>query len=111
MLAMLGMVVDGAGLAAFTKLLKPMIDHLFAQKNAYLIFWMPIWIVAIFAVRGIGTFVSTYGVSYVGRHVVQAMQRDVFAAYLRLPDAFFGAEPSGQPVSYTHLTLPTSDLV
>jgi len=94
-----GMAVDGGGLVVFTKLLQPLIDKLFAQKDPYLIFWMPIWIIAIFAVRGVGTFVSSYGVSYIGRNVVQAMQHDVFGAYLRLPATFFGAEASGHQVS------------
>ena len=98
-LAILGMVVDGGGLAAFTELLRPMIDRLFAEKDAYLIFWMPIWIIAIFVVRGLGTFVSAYGIAYVGRRVVQAMQRDVFASYLRLPATFFSRESSGQQIS------------
>lgn len=97
--AILGMAVDGGGLAMFTKLLKPMIDQLFAEKNAYLIFWMPIWIMGIFALRGIGTFVSSYGIAYIGRNIVQEIQHDVFASYLRLPAAFFGHEPSGQQVS------------
>jgi subfamily B ATP-binding cassette protein MsbA len=97
--AVLGMALDGGALAAFTKKLQPIIDDLFAKKDPYLIFWMPIWIVAIFAVRGIGTFVSSYGISYIGRNVVQALQADVFAAYLRLPAAFFGKEPSGQQIS------------
>ncbi|AGG89462.1 lipid A export permease/ATP-binding protein MsbA [Rhodanobacter denitrificans] len=94
-----GMAVDGGGLVVFTKLLQPLIDKLFAQKDPYLIFWMPIWIIAIFAVRGVGTFVSSYGVSYIGRNVVQVMQHDVFGAYLRLPATFFGAEASGHQVS------------
>lgn len=98
-IAILGMAVDGGALAAFTQKLRPMIDELFAKKDPYLIFWMPIWIVLIFAARGVGTFVSSYGISYVGRNVVQAMQADVFAAYLRLPAAFFGNEPSGQQIS------------
>ncbi|WP_343230030.1 lipid A export permease/ATP-binding protein MsbA [Rhodanobacter sp. DHG33] len=96
---LIGMAVDGGGLAAFTQKLRPMIDDLFAKKDPYLIFWMPIWIVGIFAVRGIGTYVSSYGISYIGRNVVQAMQTDVFAAYLRLPATFFGNEPSGQQIS------------
>lgn len=99
LLAILGMAVDGGGLAAFTKLLQPMFDDLFANKDPYLIFWMPIWIMLIFTVRGIGTFVSNYGIAYIGRNVVQTMQRDVFAAYLRLPATFFGNEPSGQQIS------------
>jgi subfamily B ATP-binding cassette protein MsbA len=99
LIALIGMVLDGGALAAFTQKLKPMIDDLFAKKDAYLIFWMPIWIMGIFAVRGVGTFVSSYGISYIGRNVMQSIQSDVFAAYLRLPAAFFGNEPSGQQIS------------
>ncbi|MCX7512384.1 lipid A export permease/ATP-binding protein MsbA [Frateuria sp. STR12] len=99
MIAVLGMAVDGAGLAVFTNLLRPMLDQLFANKDPFLIFWMPIWIIGIFAVRGMGTFVSSYGIAYIGRNVVQAIQRDVFASYLRLPATFFGTEPSGQQIS------------
>jgi ATP-binding cassette, subfamily B, bacterial MsbA len=99
LVTLVGMAVDGGGLVVFTKLLQPLIDQLFAKKDPYLIFWMPIWIIMIFAVRGVGTFVSSYGIAYIGRNVVQVMQRDVFAAYLRLPAAFFGAEASGHQVS------------
>jgi subfamily B ATP-binding cassette protein MsbA len=99
LVAVVGMLVDGGGLALFTGLLQPMIDTLFTRKDPYLIFWMPIWIIGIFLVRSLGTFVSDYGVSYIGRHVVQAMQHDVFEAYLRLPAPYFGNEPSGQQVS------------
>ncbi|MGP1664710.1 MAG: lipid A export permease/ATP-binding protein MsbA [Rhodanobacter sp.] len=99
LLAFIGMLVDGGGLALFTGLLKPIIDQLFALKDPFLIFWMPIWIIGIFGVRSLGTFVSDYGVSYIGRHVVQTMQQDVFAAYLKLPAPYFGNEPSGQQVS------------
>lgn len=98
-IAVVGMIIDGGGLAVFTKLLPPMIDRLFAEKDPVLIFWMPIWIILIFVVRGIGTFASSYGIAYIGRNVVNEMQRDVFAAYLRLPATFFGREHSGHQVS------------
>ncbi|GAB2810608.1 lipid A export permease/ATP-binding protein MsbA [Dyella kyungheensis] len=98
-IAVIGMIIDGGGLAVFTKLLPPMIDRLFAEKDPVLIFWMPIWIILIFVVRGIGTFASSYGIAYIGRNVVNEMQRDVFAAYLRLPATFFGREHSGHQVS------------
>ncbi|OOG38278.1 lipid A export permease/ATP-binding protein MsbA [Rhodanobacter sp. C05] len=99
LVAMVGMAADGGGLALFTNLLKTMIDGLFVRKDPYLIFWMPIWIIGIFLVRSCGTFVSDYGISYIGRHVVQKMRHDVFAAYLRLPASFFGGESSGQQIS------------
>ncbi len=98
-IAVIGMLLDAGGLALFTNLMRTIVDDLFVKKNAYLIFWMPIWIIAIFVVRSFGTFASNYGVAHIGRHVVQAIQHDVFAAYLRLPATFFGSEPSGQQIS------------
>jgi subfamily B ATP-binding cassette protein MsbA len=77
LIALVGMLLDGGGWR-FLPTAKPMIDDLFAKKDAYLIFWMPIWIMGIFFVRCCGTFVSDYGISYIGRHVVQTMQHDVF---------------------------------
>ncbi len=84
LVAFVGMLADGGGLALFTGLLKPMIDNLFAQKDPYLIFWMPIWIIAIFSVRSLGTFVSDYGVS-----VYRPARRagDAARGFLRLPEA------------------------
>jgi ATP-binding cassette, subfamily B, bacterial MsbA len=99
LISLFGMLADGGGQAIFTDLFKLITDDLFTKKDPYLIFWMPIWIIGLFLVRSIGTFVSSYGISYMGRHVVQAVQQDVFDAYLRLPAAFFGAEPSGQQIS------------
>ncbi|HEX7815870.1 lipid A export permease/ATP-binding protein MsbA [Dyella sp.] len=99
MLAILGMVIESGCLSAFVNLLRPLIDKLLADKDPYLIFWMPIWIIGIFLLRGIGIFINDYGISYIGRNVVQAMRRDVFNAYLRLPARFFGDEHSGQQVS------------
>ena len=99
LITIVGFAVDGACLAIFTDKLQPIIDQLFAKKDPYLIFWMPIWIIAIFLVRGVATFVSNYGIGYIGRNVVQSMQRDVFGAYLRLPATFFGNEHSGHQIS------------
>jgi len=99
LITIIGFAVDGGCLAIFTDKLRPIIDDLFSKKDPYLIFWMPIWIIAIFLVRGVATFVSNYGIGYIGRNVVQSMQRDVFAAYLRLPATFFGDEHSGHQIS------------
>ena len=98
-IAIVGMAVDSGCLAYFTNKMRPIIDDLFAKKDPYLIFWMPIWIIGIFLVRGVAAFFGNYGISYIGRNVVQSMQRDVFAKYLRLPATFFGNEHSGHQVS------------
>lgn len=99
LIAIVGMIIDPVCLSLFTSLLKPLIDNLFVDKDPYTIFWMPIWIIAIFAVRGVASYATDYGIAYVGRNVVQAIRVDVFASYLRLPATFFAKEPSGQQIS------------
>ncbi|WP_199099221.1 lipid A export permease/ATP-binding protein MsbA [Dyella sp. ASV21] len=99
LISMIGFAVDGGALAYFTSKLQPIMDKLLEQKDPYLIRWMPWWIIAIFAVRGVAILISNYGMGYVSRNVVQSMQRDVFAAYLRLPASFFGSEHSGHQIS------------
>ncbi|MBD8879499.1 lipid A export permease/ATP-binding protein MsbA [Rhodanobacter sp. 7MK24] len=98
-LTMLCMAVDSGSLTIFTKLIKVIVDQLFAKKDPYLIFWMPIWIIGIFMIRGVAIFIGNYGISYISRNVVQGIQSDVFAAYLRLPASFFGREASGHQIS------------
>ena len=99
LVAIVGMIVDPACLSLFTSLLKTLVDKIFVEKDPYTIFWMPIWIIAIFTVRGIASYATDYGIAYVGRNVVQAIRIDVFASYLRLPATFFAKEPSGQQIS------------
>jgi ATP-binding cassette, subfamily B, bacterial MsbA len=99
LISILGFTMDGGALALFTRELQPIMDNLLTKKDPYLIHWMPIWIIGIFFVRGIAIFISNYGMGYVGRNVVQTMQRDVFGAYLHLPATYFGNEHSGHQVS------------
>ncbi|TCV97570.1 subfamily B ATP-binding cassette protein MsbA [Luteibacter rhizovicinus] len=98
-IAIIGMIIDPACLSLFTNLIRPLIDDLFTLKDPYTIFWMPIWIMAIFLVRGVSSYATDYGIAYIGRGVVQSIRKDVFASYLRLPATFFGREPSGQQIS------------
>lgn len=98
-LAIAGMVVDAGCTTLFAKLIKPMLDRLFIDKDASTIFWMPLWIIGIFTVRGVASFLSDYGMAYVGRNVVQTIRVQVFQAYLRLPAGFFAAEANGAQIA------------
>lgn len=99
MLALLGMIVDAACLTAFARLIRPMLDHLFVDRDPFTIFWMPIWIIAIFVARGVASYFTDYGTAFVGRGIVQKIRTEIFDTYLRLPAAFFAAESSGHQIS------------
>ncbi|MDX1633039.1 MAG: lipid A export permease/ATP-binding protein MsbA [Marinobacter sp.] len=56
-------------------------------------------IVGIFALRGVGTFMGQYFISYVGRQVVNALRTQVFDRLIALPSRFFDENASGRLVS------------
>lgn len=56
-------------------------------------------IVGVFAFRGVGTFMGQYFIAYVGRHVVNALRKQVFDRLLALPSRYFDNHASGRLVS------------
>ncbi len=56
-------------------------------------------IVGVFAMRGLGTFMSQYFISYVGRNVINALRNNVFDQLLILPSRYFDENASGRLVS------------
>ncbi|WP_336366749.1 lipid A export permease/ATP-binding protein MsbA [Marinobacter sp. C2H3] len=56
-------------------------------------------IVGVFASRGLGTFLSGYFISYVGRHVINALREQLFDRMMDLPSRYFDDNASGRLVS------------
>jgi len=50
-------------------------------------------------IRGIGFFIGTYFITYVGTHLVYALRMDLFQKMLRLPTTFYDKNMSGHLVS------------
>lgn len=60
---------------------------------------LPALIVGLFALRGVGGFLGSYYIAYVGRHVVHKLRMEVFERYLTLPSKYFDSNSSGHLVS------------
>jgi ABC-type multidrug transport system fused ATPase/permease subunit len=58
------------------------------QKNPDVLWEVPLGVVVLFTLRGIGDYVQNYYPSWVGRQVIKGLRRDVFSHYLRLPTAY-----------------------
>jgi subfamily B ATP-binding cassette protein MsbA len=60
---------------------------------------VPAGIIVLFAARGIGDYLSVYAPGWVGRQVIKAIRRDLFARYLHLPSAFYDRSGVAQLLS------------
>jgi ATP-binding cassette, subfamily B, bacterial MsbA len=61
-----------------------------ADKNLF-----PLLVIAIFFFRGVGTFMGTYYLSLVARHVVYQLRKELFAKLLILPNQYYHLHSAG----------------
>ncbi|MCP1315777.1 MULTISPECIES: lipid A export permease/ATP-binding protein MsbA [unclassified Halomonas] len=97
-LAIIGFLIYAASSTALAEMMKRLIDGIQNPDAAFRLF-LPLFVVLMFAARGVGTFLSTYYMAYVGRYVIHTLRCDVFDHMLHLPGRFFDQHSSGHLVS------------
>jgi ATP-binding cassette, subfamily B, bacterial MsbA len=104
----LGAILFSATMASFALLAKVFGDGTFAQRDPRTIVWIPVAVVALFFLRGLGDFTQTYFMGYVGRQIVARLRSEVFRRILELPLSFFDRNSSG--VLLSRLTFNTEQI-
>ncbi len=97
--AIVGMVVVAATGPALAALLKPLLDGSFVHRDETVIRLIPLAVVGIFLIRGIGSYVGDYSIHWVGTKVVLDLRRAIFDRLLVLPTSFYADQASGALVS------------
>lgn len=98
-IAIFGVMLDATVQGAFMLMFEYLIDDIFDQHNQDYIKILPWVIVLMFSLRGVGNYLSTYGLNWVGRKVIADLRQLVFRKYLRLPTSFFDKESSAGLIS------------
>lgn len=99
LLSALTMAVYAATDTGFAALMKPMLDDSFVARDPHAIRNIPLLLMGLFMLRGITGFISSYGMNWVGRHVIQVLRSEMFARLLQLPNGYYDTHATGQLVS------------
>src|SRR5690348_5981977 len=93
-LAVLGMVIVAAGDLIMAMLVIPIVRN-FQNPDPTLTQWMPLAVIGVFVLRGLGSYVSEYGMAYTGHRVVFDLRRALVDQLLRLPTPYYDVTPAG----------------
>jgi len=99
LIGVLGAVLFAVSNASLAYLVQKFLRGAFLVKNPDVLWEVPIGVVVLFTLRGIGDYVQNYFPSWVGRQVIKGLRRDVFSHYLRLPTAYLDRQQSGHLLS------------
>jgi subfamily B ATP-binding cassette protein MsbA len=61
--------------------------------------FVPLFVLATFAVRGATDFVAVYGLGWLGRRVIRDMRSEVFRKYTEMPARYFDRSSTGMLIS------------
>lgn len=93
--SLLGMVVAAATEPAFARLMKPLVDGNFARQGQSDLWHVPLWIVTVFVVRGLTSYVNEYSMAWLAGKLVQDLREAMFRQLLCLPVSFYDQSPTG----------------
>lgn len=99
-LSLVALVATAATEPLLPALFKPLLDEGFVAKDADFIRWVPILLLALFLVRGITSFISTYCMAWVGSRLVMDLRATMFDKLMTLPTRYFDQNPSGQLIAH-----------
>jgi subfamily B ATP-binding cassette protein MsbA len=107
-MGMLGAVVFSASMVGFTVFAKFFGDDTFENSDPRTIIWLPVALVGLFVVRGLGDFIQTYYMGYVGRHIVKRLRGELFDRLLQLPIGYYDRHSTN--VLLSRLTYNTEQI-
>ena len=97
--ALLCMVVVALSTAAFTQLIKPIIDEIFVSRNEDMLLPIALAVFAVFAAKGLATYGQSVLMSYVGHRVVAELQRGLYARVIGADLTFFNRTSPGELIA------------
>jgi len=94
-LAMVCMLVIAVASSATAFLVKPVLDDIFFKKDITMLKIIPVVVVLIYFLRGLGMYGQDYLMNYVGENIIKDLRNDLYNRIQDLPIAFFHREKTG----------------
>jgi subfamily B ATP-binding cassette protein MsbA len=98
-LGVFGAILFSVTMSSFSLYAKGLGDGTFVHRDPRTIVWVPLGLVGLFILRGLGDFIQTYYMGYVGRQIVSRLRAEVFRRTLHLPIGYFDRSAAGTLLS------------
>ncbi len=76
-----------------------MLNKIFIEKNKDLLYLLPYAIIAIYFLKGLGTFLQAYFTAYIGQDIVRRFREKLLKNLLNLDMKFFNDYRTGELIS------------
>ncbi len=97
--AIIGMFAVAIGTAGTAQIIKPVLDDVFVAKDATMLGVIPFLLIAVFALKGVGQYIQTYYMSFIGLDVVRKLRNNLVMHLTYQDMEFFQKMHTGEILS------------
>ncbi|MDX4047562.1 ABC transporter transmembrane domain-containing protein [Aliarcobacter skirrowii] len=98
-LGFIGILLVAGATAGTAYAIQPLLDDIFINKDEEMLYIMPIIIILLYFAKGLGTYLQSYFVSYIGQDITRIVRDGLFGHILKLDYIFFQKIHTGELVS------------
>jgi subfamily B ATP-binding cassette protein MsbA len=98
-LAFIGMAVTAATEPALAAMMKVLLDTGFSADPAFPLWAVPVFLIGIFTVRGVSTFLTTYMMTWVSTRMLNHLRQQIFDRLLDVPLGFYNKTSVGSVIN------------
>ena len=98
-LAFLGMIITASTEPMFPAVMKTLTDKGFVANSTLPVWLIPLAFIAMFMLRGVSTFLTSYMMTWVATHLLNALRRQMFARLLEVPAGFYAGTSVGKVIN------------
>lgn len=93
------LIINGASDTYLLSLIKPLLDKGFAENDRHFLFNLAFIILALFFIRGISNYISSYVLAWISGKIVLNIRVDLFSHFAYSPVSFFDKNSTGRLLS------------
>jgi subfamily B ATP-binding cassette protein MsbA len=97
--AFIGMILVAVASSATAYLIKPVLDKIFIEQNEKMLYILPFLIILAYFAKGVGSFIESYFISYIGLDIVRRIRDDMLEHILNLDLQFYFKYHTGELIS------------
>lgn len=91
-----GMVIGAIGSGGSAYVIKPLTDKVFEAKDESMLYIIPLALIAVFFVKGLGSYIQGYYMSYISANVNKLMRENMLKHLLSFELGFFDKKRGGE---------------
>ncbi|MGB6450478.1 MAG: ABC transporter transmembrane domain-containing protein, partial [Steroidobacteraceae bacterium] len=94
-----GSLVYSASMVSFATLAQLFGNKILTHPDPRMIVLLPLAVIGLFTLRGLGDFTQTYCMGYVSRNIIAELRQEMFERVLRLPLSYFDRSSAAELLS------------